>query len=796
MSTPKRKANAQPQASKQPNPKKYKSEDVESDFDPASGRKKRLLGDQSINTTSHGVPHTSTKKLKMNGKANNSRKKPVKKLVIKGFEGTAAQLPNDFEEKLWEKLQLAIRAVHLKEAVKYGEEELYKATENLCTHKLGGSLYKKIQDECEIHIKTQLNRLLSHLPEVNFLVLVNSCWKDHCESMFFIRSIFLYLDRTYVLQTPNVISLWDMGLKLFRDHIATCKDIEQKTVSGILDLIETERNGETIDRALVKSLVTMFIELQIYVDTFEPKYLLRTGGYYKLEGNQKVDVLEVPEYLQHIEARLHEEEERIAHYLSPNTRFALLGAVQNHLIRPHVSALLTRGLPHLVDAVRLPDLSRAYYLFGLVQALPDLAQHFLSHVKKVGSEIVLDEQRDKAMVQNLLDFRGKLDIIFDGPFKRDPAFAHAIKEAFEYFINVRQNRPAELIAKYIDSKLKRGNKGQSEEEMEAVMDKVMVLFRYINGKDVFEAFYKKDLAKRLLLNKSASFDSEKSMISKLKTECGSGFTSKLEGMFKDMDLSKDIMNEFRLSNKHANALGKDIDMNVSVLTTGYWPHYPPLDVNLPTQLAEYQEVFRSFYVSKYSGRRLFWQNSLGHTVLKAHFAKQRKELSVSLFQTVILLLFNDSPSLSYRDIRESTRLEESELKRTLLSLACGRVRPLHKKPQGKDVNEDDVFHFNNELRHKLYRIKINSIQMKETPEENKKTTEGVFQDRQYQIDAAVVRIMKTRKQLTHTLLMAELYKQLKFPLKAADVKKRIESLIDREYLERDASSPATYNYLA
>ena len=81
----------------------------------------------------------------------------------------------------------------------------------------------------------------------------------------------------------------------------------------------------------------------------------------------------------------------------------------------------------------------------------------------------------------------------------------------------------------------------------------------IKGKDVFEAFYKKDLAKRLLLGKSASIDAEKSMISKvkirfiyffvvyfnrnitltiflspmqLKTECGSQFTNKLEGMFK------------------------------------------------------------------------------------------------------------------------------------------------------------------------------------------------------------------------------------------------------------------------
>lgn len=67
----------------------------------------------------------------------------------------------------------------------------------------------------------------------------------------------------------------------------------------------------------------------------------------------------------------------------------------------------------------------------------------------------------------------------------------------------------------------------------------------MQGKDVFEAFYKKDLAKRLLLGRSASIDAEKSMISKLKAECGSQFTNKLEGMFKDIDLSRDIMTQFR-----------------------------------------------------------------------------------------------------------------------------------------------------------------------------------------------------------------------------------------------------------
>ncbi len=54
-----------------------------------------------------------------------------------------------------------------------------------------------------------------------------------------------------------------------------------------------------------------------------------------------------------------------------------------------------------------------------------------------------------------------------------------------------------------------------------------------------------------------------------------------------------------------------------------------------------------------------------------------------------------------------------------------------------------------------------------------------------QIDAAIVRTMKTRKTLSHKLLVNELVVQLKFPIKTTDLKKRIESLIDREYLERD-----------
>lgn len=56
----------------------------------------------------------------------------------------------------------------------------------------------------------------------------------------------------------------------------------------------------------------------------------------------------------------------------------------------------------------------------------------------------------------------------------------------------------------------------SEQEVETILDKTILLFRFLQDKDIFERYYKQHLAKRLLLNKTVSDDFEKSMISKLK----------------------------------------------------------------------------------------------------------------------------------------------------------------------------------------------------------------------------------------------------------------------------------------
>ncbi|KAF4025847.1 hypothetical protein G4228_017759 [Cervus hanglu yarkandensis] len=549
--------------------------------------------------------------------------------------------------------------------------------------------------------------------------------------MIMIRSIFLFLDRTYVLQNSTLPSIWDMGLELFRNHIISDKMVQTKTIDGILLLVERERSGEAVDRSLLRSLLGMLSDLQ------------------------------VPEYLDHVSKRLEEEADRVITYLDHSTQKPLIACVEKQLLGEHLTAILQKGLDHLLDENRVPDLTQMYQLFSRVRGGQQaLLQHWSDYIKTFGTTIVINPEKDKDMVQDLLDFKDRVDHVIDVCFQRNERFINLMKESFETFINKRPNKPAELIAKHVDSKLRAGNKEATDEELERMLDKVMILFRFIHGKDVFEAFYKKDLAKRLLVGKSASVDAEKSMLSKLKHECGAAFTSKLEGMFKDMELSKDIMVHFKQASCYMQNQSDpgSIDLTVNILTMGYWPTYTPMEVHLTPE--------------------------------------GKKEFQVSLFQTLVLLMFNEGDGFSFEDIKMATGIEDSELRRTLQSLACGKARVLLKSPKGKEVEDGDKFLFNAEFKHKLFRIKINQIQMKETVEEQVSTTERVFQDRQYQIDAAIVRIMKMRKTLGHNLLVSELYNQLKFPVKPGDLKKRIESLIDRDYMERDKDSPNQYHYVA
>lgn len=321
-----------------------------------------------------------------------------------------------------------------------------------------------------------------------------------------------------------------------------------------------------------------------------------------------------------------------------------------------------------------------------------------------------------------------------------------------------------------------------------------------------------------------SDDAERAMVSLLKAECGYQFTTKLEGMFNDMRISRETREEYkthRLEQQHSGESSshkKSVDIEVDVLTAGYWPSQNVPSCSLPPEITGAIDRFSKFYLGKHTGRKLQWQTSAGSAEVRATFGTpenpRRHELCVSTYQMCILVLFNDHDTMTFGEIRSQTQVPDSELRRHLISLCTPKNRILKKGSKGKGITSDsDTFTYNHEYTSKLKRVRIPLV--KETSMGNPSAAGGgpdaarvaggdaavpvsVEEDRRHLIEAAIVRIMKARKSLHHNDLIAEVTRQMSVRFQPAPqtIKKRIESLIDREYLERSAEEHRLYKYVA
>lgn len=97
---------------------------------------------------------------------------------------------------------------------------------------------------------------------------------------------------------------------------------------------------------------------------------------------------------------------------------------------------------------------------------------------------------------------------------------------------------------------------KTEAEVDSVLDKAIILFRFISDKDIFETFYRRHLARRLLQQRSVSDDAERGMLAKLKIESGASFVRDLEGMIKDMKLSADTMVDYKSHLNRSNTVSR------------------------------------------------------------------------------------------------------------------------------------------------------------------------------------------------------------------------------------------------
>ena len=99
--------------------------------------------------------------------------------------------------------------------------------------------------------------------------------------------------------------------------------------------------------------------------------------------------------------------------------------------------------------------------------------------------------------------------------------------------------------------------------------------------------------------------------------------------------------------------------------------------------------------------------------------------------------------------------------------------------------------------YKGYKIRIGQVVIRENKKEKKQVDENIQANRQIQLDALIVRTMKAKKKMSHTALINELFANVRFPLNANDAKKRIEKLIEQEFIGRvEVDGQPGYDYIS
>lgn len=690
---------------------------------------------------------------------------------------------------------------------------------------VGLELYKRLRDFLRNYLVTLLENGRDLMDE-DVLKFYTIQWEEYQFSSKVLNGVCAYLNRHWVRREceegrKGIYEIYQLALVTWRDNLF--RELNRQVTNAVLKLIERERNGETINTRLVSGVINCYVELglneedpaakgqnlSVYKESFENVFLEDTEQFYTRESNEFLSQNPVTEYMRKAEQRLVEEKKRVQVYLHEVTGDRLAKTCEKVLIEKHLE-MFHSEFQHLLDSDKEEDLGRMY---NLVARIPDglgelktlLESHIASQgynaIEKCGESASTDP---KVYVSTILEVHKKYNALVLVAFSNDCGFVAALDKACGKFINNNSvtksvsssSKSPELLAKFCDLLLKKSSKNPEEAELEDTLNQVMVVFKYIEDKDVFQKFYSKMLAKRLVQHMSASDDAEASMISKLKQACGFEYTSKLQRMFQDIGVSKDLNEQFR-NHLISSCELLDIDFSIQVLSSGSWPFQQSFNFSLPTELERSVHRFTTFYSCRHSGRKLNWLYNMSKGELLTNCFKNRYTLQASTFQMAVLLQFNLSENWTVQQLCESTQIKNDFLLQVLQILLKSKLLCC-KAEDENELHSNSTISLFTGYKNKKLRVNINLPIKAELKMEQETTHKHIEEDRKLLIQAAIVRIMKMRKVLKHQQLVAEVLNQLssRFKPRVHIIKKCIDILIEKEYLERTEEEKDAYSYLA
>ncbi|CEF69289.1 Cullin-5 [Strongyloides ratti] len=744
----------------------------------------------------------------------------------------------------WESALLIVRdLMDQKNVSRQRWHELFSLIFNICTWDDEGQdkINKRLHNEFSIYVSLAEKKIRSNGNSLEILKLYIHEW-----------------DRFYVLSQHLPLPFKDVFIKGIEDNENDIRKLmytiwsdmifsQLKTTlwSSVEVLITDERNGISIDENLIIGVRLSFVllspdqsdRLEIYNNIFLENYLRCTEEFYKIKTSEVRMDTGIRDYLNYMNTKLDEEEQRARKYL--NTDPESLRKLEQVTVDVLVTQFADEILVEVRSLIRDNDVPRLSIIYKALNKTKDKMNYVLDVLKEYITEEGLSTMRENALtvasdpekfVEQLLDMYNKFTKLIDDAFCGDIRFKTIRDVAFKIVANSTdvfkmeiptrvkgrvniESRCPELLANYCDLLLRKSglSKRLSSEEIDKKLNDLLIVLKYVNSKDIFIKYHKNHLSRRLIMEAYTDIEREEYIVNQFK-ECGmpTETIGKMYRMLQDLDLNKDFnlfiktSKNIKNNNRDATSNEKDISdlLNVKILNEGAWGRGKDfVNVTLNDNLEEAMHSIESLYKFKHKGRKLNWIHQWSHGTMTFTSNNGKYDLDLSAYQMAVINCFFhcSKGKLSFEALKLATKLPINELTRTLVSLtAFPKIKSQVlltdcESVASRNFKDETLFWIN----HDFFIVKNNAIQSRgklnligrlqlAAEVSSQLEQDEIVTLRELRTQEAITKIMKMRKECSCTHLENEVVEMLKnifYPNKKL-IKEQIEYLINEKIMDK------------
>ncbi|RNF21523.1 putative cullin 4B [Trypanosoma conorhini] len=761
----------------------------------------------------------------------------------------------------------------------YSADAACRSVQTLVELDAAAAVYEKLKHSLEAYVLHILQLLTSACDadvagSFTFVRLAH-VWGHYRLAVAELQEVWVYLDRWYLAKVHAVRSIDGLAVAIMKEALLQHPWLLSRAQLGFLAALRCEFEHDSDARGELRLFTDLCSSIEVYFLRVEPDVLATAKEFYDAAAERMWHNGDSAEdFFQQVQYFLREGRRRVQACLDAHTMPRLEEIAQTSLLLAHGADVLTRDFGRLVreekyDCIRLAWQFLASGMY--VQLGKRCGAIFRHYILQEGAAIIRQlatrtaEREGFAAVKAVIALIRRGERVIEACFAENPSlFTVRMNDALAEVMQERQTEFAQQIARYLDWLMREGESetllaapsgtGGAERSPHAggvaaatttttseaaaaggvspcgeVLEYIGRIYALFPSRDIFEAFYWRDLARRLLqYQRPPRLGIERSFMQQLKKTCGEE-TSKFEGMLNDFNVSQELSERYQAwVEDHRDASPTpwppeaEAEVRLHILTSGFWPKESALELRLPPPLQALASGVQDFYRHCFADRKLVWQHQLSSAVVTYSTGAVRRQLTGTLLQAAILLTLQEmmwaAPLSAETAVTVGALCERLAVDLALPSVAGALYSLCHPKfalllreaaargtadaaVAASALAATDRLQFNPRFAVGAARCRIpfyRSLQGGEEASADRANADGVqgateaLKEHAYVVEAAVVRFMKERRCVGHEELVAAVPALLRFPVTMATMKCVIERLISRGFLERRGA--ATYAY--